>query len=315
MDICESDQGQCLCKENVSGLRCDRCSVGATLTRNTTTSLECEGCGCNPIGSVSLNCDSITGLCACKTGVTGLRCDQCLPGFMGLSVAGCSECSCDPDGSDGNTCNPVSGECPCLSNVVGARCDSCAPGFYNISAGCVACDCNTDGTVNGSVSCDFNTGQCNCKSSVQGRACDTCNSGFTTLEGSNPDGCAACDCFTPGTNTTGIVCDPLTSQCDCFPSAEGPRCDICRDGFRMIPSGCELCACDPAGSNSTVCDKSSGNCLCQSEGITGRTCDTCLPGFFQFPRSVVFKESMEMDFIFFFLLRFFPTAVSLVVVM
>ncbi|MEQ2216991.1 Laminin subunit alpha-2, partial [Xenoophorus captivus] len=39
------------------------------------------------------------------------------------------------------------------------------------------------------------------------------------------------------------------------------------------------CGCDVNGSLSTVCDITTGQCLCR-ENVTGRTCDRCQSGFF-----------------------------------
>ena len=36
----------------------------------------CESCDCDPIGSLSGECDIEFGQCECKAGVTGRRCDQ-----------------------------------------------------------------------------------------------------------------------------------------------------------------------------------------------------------------------------------------------
>ena len=42
------------------------------------------------MGSVSSLCDVRSGQCHCRSGVAGLKCDQCHPGFYGFSAAGCS---------------------------------------------------------------------------------------------------------------------------------------------------------------------------------------------------------------------------------
>lgn len=284
MDTCDSNTEQCLCKDNVEGLKCDRCRAGTT-SLSADNPLGCEGCSCDIIGSFSTDCDSVTGLCSCKPGVTGLRCDRCLTGFSGFSSVGCVPCACDVGGSANSTCDATSGQCPCLPNAVGVACDSCAPGFYDISSGCVSpCGCNVGGSINGSTSCDQETGQCACKATVRGRTCDTCASGFTALLGSSVEGCSACDCFSLNTVPSGLICDPVTSQCDCVASATGVRCDSCQDGFYLTSGGCVSCDCDSEGSSGAVCNKTSGDCVCQSAGVTGRTCNTCLPGFFQFPR-------------------------------
>ncbi|KAL7070749.1 hypothetical protein ACQ4LE_009696 [Meloidogyne hapla] len=38
------------------------------------------------------------------------------------------------------------------------------------------------------------------------------------------------------------------------------------------PSGCSPCDCDSVGALSNVCDKQSGQCVCNERGITGRQC-------------------------------------------
>lgn len=294
IDTCDADSGQCLCKDNVEGLRCDTCRLGTT-SLSAENPLGCVGCSCDPVGSVSPNCDPETGTCTCRPGVTGERCDECISGFTSLSSAGCVQCSCDPRGSVNDSCSQDTGRCNCRENVVGLQCDSCAPGFYNLAAGCLPCECDGAGTVNGSSgSCDSEMGQCSCKPNVRGRDCSMCEPGFTRLLQENPDGCSACSCFVPNTNTTssdGAICDPVTSQCSCLPSATGLECELCRDGFYMTGSGCVSCDCNSSGSSSFVCNKTTGDCPCLGN-VTGRVCDVCLPGFFQFPRYDCYNFSL-----------------------
>ena len=45
-------------------------------------------CGCDPRGSVDLQCDSRTGLCQCKDRVVGAKCGRCSLGTQNLS-SGC----------------------------------------------------------------------------------------------------------------------------------------------------------------------------------------------------------------------------------
>ncbi|XP_059530559.1 laminin subunit gamma-2 isoform X2 [Myotis daubentonii] len=100
-------------------------------------------------GSLSARCDS-SGRCSCKPGVTGDRCDRCLPGFHTLTDAGCTQdqrlidprCDCDPAGVSG-PCD--SGRCVCKPAVTGERCDRCRPGYYHLDGGnpegCTQCFC------------------------------------------------------------------------------------------------------------------------------------------------------------------------------
>ena len=47
-------------------------------------------CNCDPYGSMSPNCEPMGGQCQCKEGVYGRKCDQCAPGYFGLSANGCT---------------------------------------------------------------------------------------------------------------------------------------------------------------------------------------------------------------------------------
>lgn len=48
----------------------------------------CTPCKCDPQGSYFAQCDSVSGQCRCKQGVTGLQCDQCVDGYYGLVSKG-----------------------------------------------------------------------------------------------------------------------------------------------------------------------------------------------------------------------------------
>lgn len=69
----------------------------------------------------------------------------------------------------------------------------------------------------------------------------------------------------------------------CKPAVAGDRCDEgCQDGFfALSSSGCTECDCNPLGSQHSVCNKTSGQCVCY-EGVTGLSCDQCDAGFFGF---------------------------------
>ncbi|GAA6066697.1 multiple epidermal growth factor-like domains protein 9, partial [Tachysurus ichikawai] len=49
-----------------------------------------------------------SGVCECKTGVYGDKCDDCLPGSFNFSSAGCQECQCN---NHSNTCDKLSARC------------------------------------------------------------------------------------------------------------------------------------------------------------------------------------------------------------
>ena len=281
---CHTTTGQCSCKANVMGLKCDQC-VSGTTRLSALNEDGCSLCDCNTDGSISSVCDPVTGTCECKPGVGGIRCDECMDGYFGFSDEGCQPCVCDPSGSNSTVCDKDTGACTCKPNIEGHVCDSCSGGYYNLSAGCVECGCNTDGTVDRNSSCYQDSGQCVCKENVEGRTCDTCSGGFTMLTADNTVGCEACNCSEFGTDLTGSICDPITSQCECLPSATGQRCDDCVAGFYATPEGCMACQCDPNGSSSSVCDVTSGECPC-NDGVGGERCEFCLSEFFGFPRYI-----------------------------
>lgn len=279
---CHATTGQCQCKQNVMGLKCDQC-VGGTTGLNPLNALGCSDCDCNATGSLSSVCHPDTGVCQCKPGVGGDLCSECLDGYFDFSDAGCRPCTCNDSGAISNVCNKETGVCACLPNVGGENCDTCSSGYYSLEEGCLDCECNTNGTVNGSILCQAQTGQCQCKENVMGRTCDTCISGYTGLQASSDTGCVECDCSVFGTDQNGSICDPVTSQCDCLPSTTGNRCDECIDGFYSTLSGCVECGCNSEGSSSSVCDAETGQCACMA-GVGGRECSSCQAGFFGFPR-------------------------------
>ena len=133
---CNQSTGQCECKANVIGKKCNECEETYW---NILSSTGCEKCNCDPLGSFNLSCDTTTGQCFCKHGVTGAKCDQCLSNYYQFSDDGCKPCSCDPSGSESMQCN-VFGECLCKSNTVGVKCDKCIENFYEFRSGCPKCD-------------------------------------------------------------------------------------------------------------------------------------------------------------------------------
>uniref|UniRef100_A0A3P8UUK8 Laminin, beta 2-like n=1 Tax=Cynoglossus semilaevis TaxID=244447 RepID=A0A3P8UUK8_CYNSE len=126
--------GQCRCKSNVKGMRCDDCKEGYFgLSQN--DPLGCQ-CNCDPRGIIMLDapCDQISGDCSCKRYVTGRYCDQCLlqPEYWGLSndLSGCRPCDCDFGGAFNNRCMMDSGQCDCRRHLIGRQCSEVQPGYF-----------------------------------------------------------------------------------------------------------------------------------------------------------------------------------------
>ena len=71
-------------------------------------------CTCNTQGTVdNQGCNKETGECTCKRYVTGRDCNQCIPGYWGLtdSQDGCKPCDCDVGGAYDNMCDVHTGQC------------------------------------------------------------------------------------------------------------------------------------------------------------------------------------------------------------
>ena len=51
--------------------------------------LGCQPCDCHVTGSLGPQCDPSTGVCPCRPGVTGRKCDVCMEGFAGMDSDGC----------------------------------------------------------------------------------------------------------------------------------------------------------------------------------------------------------------------------------
>ena len=146
-----------------------------------------------------------------------------------MAANGCVHlCDCIEVGSSpsaGGACADIGGQCPCKDNTIGRKCDRCKVSTYgfgqSFKTGCVSCDCQILGTLNGSDRCDVTSGQCVCKRSVRGRRCNECGPGTFGLDGSYENGCQPCDCYPPGT-LEGQTCDSRTGRCLCIPGAGDP---------------------------------------------------------------------------------------------
>uniref|UniRef100_A0A480XJI0 Laminin subunit alpha-2 isoform a n=1 Tax=Sus scrofa TaxID=9823 RepID=A0A480XJI0_PIG len=241
-DVCHTRTGQCECKPNVQGRRCDECKPE---TFGLQSARGCIPCNCNSFGSKSFDCEE-SGQCWCQPGVTGKKCDRCAHGYFNFQEGGCTACDCS---HLGNNCDPKTGQCICPPNTIGEKCSKCAPNTWghSIITGCKACNCSSIGSLD--FQCNVNTGQCNCRPKFSGAKCTECNRGHW-----NYPHCSPCDCFLPGTDdsscdleTKKCSCIDQTGQCTCKVNVEGVHCDRCRPGKFGLdaknPLGCSSCYC------------------------------------------------------------------------
>uniref|UniRef100_F6UX68 Usherin n=1 Tax=Ornithorhynchus anatinus TaxID=9258 RepID=F6UX68_ORNAN len=285
---CHQNSGQCKCKANVIGLKCNRCNFGFKVLRSFNEE-GCVLCQCHIHGSASPFCNPHSGQCKCRKDTQGLQCDTCIENFYGLDGAGCKACECDVDGSlPGTVCSAETGQCTCKPNFGGRRCSECLDGYshlqQNSSSWCQPCDCDKAGTVNGSFLCDKSTGQCPCKPGSTGLHCNQCAPHWYNLTLNNPSGCQTCDCDSLGTSA-GMVCDQMSGQCPCLPTRQGRRCNQCKSGFYIsshTTTGCLPCSCHPTGSVHGVCNSQTSQCICKDASVSGWRCDQCKDHYFGF---------------------------------
>ncbi|XP_029698573.1 laminin subunit alpha-1 isoform X2 [Takifugu rubripes] len=232
--------------------------------------------------------------CECPWGYTGTSCETCLPGFYrvgGVLFGGnCMQCECNDHASE---CD-ISGDCwGCTHNTSGPHCEECLPGFYgNATEGtaddCQLCPCPLTNPSNsfsptcvlegsGKVVCD------QCQEGHTGSNCERCASGFYGNPRAANGTCVRCDCHGNVNASEAGHCDVITGEClRCLFNTGGRHCEVCQPGYygdAVLAKNCQECGCDVNGAPSSVCDVTTGQCLCK-ENVTGRTCDQCQSGFF-----------------------------------
>uniref|UniRef100_A0AAQ4RGT9 Laminin, beta 2 (laminin S) n=1 Tax=Gasterosteus aculeatus aculeatus TaxID=481459 RepID=A0AAQ4RGT9_GASAC len=284
--MCDVRGGQCACKPNVIGRRCDQCAPG---TYGFGPS-GCIACSCSLEGAVTRLCDKFSGQCQCRPGAFGQRCDGCQAGHWGFPS--CRPCRCN---GHADQCDQRTGACvSCRDNTGGDKCDRCANGYYGnpvlgkaSSAQCRPCPC-PEGPNSGrhfAASCyqDNRDRQiiCNCNQGYTGARCEECAPGYYGNP-SRPGGrCQPCQCNNNIDMSDMEACDRQTGQCrKCLYNTEGPDCGICKSSYFGDASrrNCRTCDCDWRGIETSQCNRVTGHCVCQ-QGVSGVRCDQCARGF------------------------------------
>ena len=180
--------------------------------------------------------------------------------------------------------------CRCRPGYTGSRCSQCAVSYFGSptepGGQCQACSCNNNINVDDSDACDRRTGVClKCLYNTAGSHCETCRAGFYG-DALSQEKCIPCECGIGGIPDQ--ICDSRTGSCICKEHVEdtktGRRCSQCKDGYWGLGRGyCSDCSCNPDGSESSVCDKFTGQCRCKPNR-GGLRCDQCPPGTYGDPR-------------------------------
>ncbi|VEN49015.1 unnamed protein product [Callosobruchus maculatus] len=273
---CDRKTGQCLsCKGNTEGWKCEKCKPEHY---GDPAQLNCKACECDSIGSVSKQCDNITGQCECKDKFTGRTCDKCKTGYGNITAL-CPPCTCNSIGSKSEVCNPQTGTCDCRPGIEGFHCDACQNLYFGFSEeGCLPCDCDPDGSQ--FLTCNTVTGACYCKPHYVGRTCNTCEDG--TWKNENKE-CVKCLCDEHGTEPN-LRCNKDTGNCPCKEGVTGRSCDVCApDYYGTVQTGCK--ACDPCDKKGHICDPNNGACVCPPL-TTGTDCKNCVENSWGFENNM-----------------------------
>ncbi|KRX40478.1 Laminin subunit beta-1 [Trichinella murrelli] len=283
--MCDQLGGQCQCKQNVLGRRCDVCAAGTFGFGPQ----GCRSCDCNSIGALDNFCDSNSGQCKCREAVHGRQCDQCQPGYWGFPD--CRPCQCN---GHANVCDQRTGACvDCRDLTAGHHCEQCQLGYYGdprlgVSIPCRPCPC-PGGPGSGfqhADSCYLDAVSesvvCNCRHGYEGERCDRCITNYWGNPNELGGSCERCDCNgnidfdVPGS------CDQKTGRClKCTSNTDGYQCEHCMAGFYgdAQTQSCTKCVCNILGTDITAgpCDRITGQCPCLPN-VVGRECDACASG-------------------------------------
>nr|XP_055044545.1 laminin subunit beta-2 [Misgurnus anguillicaudatus] len=291
---CDKVGGQCHCKPNVIGRKCDQCAPGTFGFGPN----GCTACDCHSQGSLGHQCDPVTGQCPCRQGAIGRQCSECQLGQWGFP--NCRPCQCN---GHAESCDPETGDCyECRDHTSGQLCDRCMNGFYGnplVGSGehCRPCPCpgHPDSGHSNGASChaDYASNQilCQCSTGYAGPRCDKCAPGYYGDPEQLGGSCRPCQCSGNIDPLDPESCDPRTGQClKCLYNTGGPSCSECEHGYfgNALAQDCRRCTCVTAGTLEAYCtdevchcDSRTGQCPCK-RNVIGHNCDQCAPNHWNF---------------------------------
>ncbi|KRX56425.1 Laminin subunit beta-1 [Trichinella sp. T9] len=242
-NFCDSNSGQCKCREAVHGRQpcqcnghanvCDQRTGACVDCRDLTAGHHCEQCQLGYYGdprlghadSCYLDAVSESVVCNCRHGYEGERCDRCITNYWG-----------NPN-ELGGSCE----RCDCNGNI-DFDCEHCMAGFYGDAQtqSCTKCVCNILGTDITAGPCDRITGHGHWKI-ASGRGCESCDCDEQGVEpGRGGRTCGECENYYWGDPSTGC-CHRANGSCVCLPGSGGPNCDQCARGHTGTWPQCEPC--------------------------------------------------------------------------
>ncbi|XP_069950644.1 laminin subunit beta-1 isoform X10 [Cherax quadricarinatus] len=282
--ICSSLGGQCDCKTNVVGRRCDRCAPGTYGFGPE----GCKACDCSPVGALDNFCEQQTGQCKCRPNTYGRQCGECQPGFW--NFPNCQRCECN---GHADTCDSYTGVChQCRDNTTGPNCALCVQGFYgdprlDVGIACRLCPCpgTRDSGHSFAAHCSLDPRTkdviCECEEGYAGSRCDVCADNYF----GNPEipggSCRSCNCNNNIDISRPGNCNARTGECNqCLFNTFGFYCERCQPGFYgdALNQQCRECVCNILGTNQSisVCDHETGQCPCLPN-VLGLECNSCAP--------------------------------------
>ncbi|CAL1537788.1 unnamed protein product [Lymnaea stagnalis] len=279
---CNPSGGQCECKPNVVGRKCDQCAPGTFGFGPN----GCAPCNCHEFGAKDNFCNEVTGQCTCNQNLAGRTCDQCRVGFWGFPQ--CRQCQCN---GNADTCEPLTGICiNCRDFTHGDYCDRCTRGYYGdprigVRVPCKPCMCpgGPTSSVQHADICTFDPRSqevyCNCRQGYAGSKCDSCIDNYFGNPAEFGGDCQPCVCNNNINIDDPGSCNGLTGQClKCLYNTEGFACENCVANYYgdATKQNCVRCVCNSYGTDTRLgpCDRVTGQCGCLPN-VGGVRCDEC----------------------------------------